>query len=190
MKKKEWVYREILYRVFEKDMHFFSQRSVKDACMISAGMVNKALEPLEQMNAIEKKPMGFHVINPKKILLYWASIRNLKRDIVFQTRVEMPVHEIEKLMPQVKFTAFSGFKFAFRYVPSDYSEVLVYGNSELIKQRFGEKEGIPNIIVLKSDMHLEKFKQTPLAQIFVDLWNLEKWYAEDFIKSLEKELKI
>lgn len=190
MKKKEWVYRELLYRYFEQKENFLSQSSLSDSCGVSQGMVSKALEPLESMNAIEKKPMGFAVINAKKILLYWASTRNLEKDVVFRTRVEKPVGEIEKEMPRVIFTAYSAFKFRFGSVPSDYSEVVVYGEKERIKERFGEGKGVPNVIVLKTDSHLEKFRDVPLAQVFVDLWNLDKWYAEDFLRALEKRMGI
>jgi hypothetical protein len=187
MLKKEWVYREILYRKLEGGENFFKQKRISGQCGISIGNVNKSLEPLERMNCIEKKPMGFVVINPKKILLYWASIRNLERDIIYQTHVNKPVEEIEKELPPVLFTAYSGYKFRFKTIPSDYSEVLVYGEPEKIQGRFKKTQRKPNLIVLKPDKHLLKFKQVPIAQIWVDLWNLNTWYANEFVKSLEKK---
>jgi len=186
MKKNEWVYREILYRVIEKGERFFTQKALSGRCGVSIGNVNKSLSPLEKMNAIEKKPRGFIVINWKKLLLYWASNRNLERDIVYQTRVGKSVNEIEKGIPPAMFTAYSGYKFAFRTVPADYSEVVVYGDATEIRERFPERKGVPNLIVLKTDPHMEKFKRVPLAQIYVDLWNLGTWYAEDFIKELDR----
>jgi DNA-binding transcriptional regulator YhcF (GntR family) len=190
MKKKEWVYRELLYRHLERKERFFSQLSIGRACGVSQGMVNKALEPLERMNAIEKKSQGFAVVNAKKALLYWASIRNLERDIVFRTRAEKPVAEIEKEMPKVMFTAYSAYKFRSGTAPSDYSEVVVYGDGETVRERFGSHSGVPNIIVLKPDPHLARFEAAPLVQVFADLWNLDKWYAEDFIRPLERRLGI
>ncbi|MBO3769904.1 MAG: replication/maintenance protein RepL, partial [Candidatus Brockarchaeota archaeon] len=86
--KKERVYREILYGVLERKNQFFKQLELKEACKLSLSTVNYALKPLEQMNAIEKKRFGFSVLDPKKILLYWASIRRLERDIVYQTYVD------------------------------------------------------------------------------------------------------
>jgi hypothetical protein len=187
-KKMEWVYREILFQVLERKQGFLSQSSISKRCGVSIGNVNKSLKPLESMNCIEKKPRGFRVLNPKKILLYWASIRNLQRDILYQTRTEKPVEEIEKEMPTMLFTAYSGFKFRFRRIPAEYSEILIYSKKEKIMERFPQKKGIPNIIVLKSDIHLKIFRQIPIGQLFADLWNLNTWYANDFIIDLEKRI--
>jgi hypothetical protein len=189
MKKNEWIYREILYRVIEKGERFFTQKALSERCGVSIGNVNKSLSVLEKMNAIEKKPRGFSVINWRKILLYWASNRNLENDIVYKTRADGRVDGIERNLPQAVFTAYSGYKFAFRTVPADYSEVIVYGNEGSIRERFPERKGIPNLIVLKTDPHMEKFKRVPLAQIYVDLWNMGTWYAEDFIRELDKKLE-
>lgn len=185
-KKMEWVYREILFQALEKRQAFLSQSAVSKACSVSIGNVNKAIEPLESMNCIEKKPRGFRVINPRKILLYWASIRDLQRDIIYQTRAEGPVEEIENEMPPALFTAYSGFRFRFGEIPADYSEVLVYSETEGIRERFPPGKGIPNIIVLRPDAHLKGFRQAPLGQLFADLWNLNTWYANDFVRALEE----
>ena len=189
MKKKEWVYREILYGIMEKGDTFFTQKSISEKCKVSIGNVNKAVYPLEKMNAIEKKTRGFSVISCRKILLYWASIRKLEKDIIYQTMAGRSAIEIEKALPQVMFTAYSGYKLAFKAVPADYSEVVVYGDEKKIKERFRKKEGKPNLIVLKTDPHLKKFRRVPLAQIYVDLWNLGTWYAEDFLKELDKRME-
>lgn len=188
MKKSEWVYREILFRNLEKGERFFKQSSLASVCGTSTGNVHEALKPLERMNCIEKKPMGFAVINPKKILLYWASIRNLERDIIYQTHVKEGINEIEKEMPPVLFTAYSGYKLTFKSTPSDYSEVIVYGEREGIEERFPRYPGKSNIIVLRGDPHLEAFRQAPAAQIFVDLWNLNTWYSDEFVKALDKRI--
>lgn len=188
MLKKEWIYREILYQVLEKKNNFIKQNYLSKRCGVSIGNVHKSIRPLENMNAIEKKPQGFLVINPKKILLFWASMRNLRKDVIYETRIEKPVEEIEKNLPSVLFTAYSGYKFIFDSTPSDYSEVLVYGNIKEIKERFPIRRGKPNLVVLKTDSHLKKFKAVPLGQLFVDLWNLNMWYAEEFLRALEKKI--
>lgn len=188
MKKKEWIYREITYQVLENKTNFITQKFLSDKCGISIGNVNHSIKPLESMNAIEKKPRGFRVIDIKKILFYWASIRNLDKDIVYKVFVDDSVINIEKSMPPVVFTAYSGFKFKFGSVPSDYSEVLVYGDKKEIASRFPQREGRYNLIVLKPDRHLMKFEQAPLSQLFVDLWNLNTWYAQEFLKALDVKI--
>jgi DNA-binding transcriptional regulator YhcF (GntR family) len=125
MKKNEWVYREILHGFIENGERFFTQRALSVRCGVSIGNVNKCLSPLEKMNAIEKKPKGFIAINWKKLLLYWASSRNLEKDVTYSTRVDMGVDEIERSLPKVMFTAYSGYKLVFKTVPADYSEVVV-----------------------------------------------------------------
>jgi len=188
MKKTEIVYREVLYQVLENKNNFVTQSFLSKRCKVSIGNVYHALQPLVNMNAIEKKPRGFRIIDPKKILLYWSSTRNLKSDIIYQTFSSKPIIEIEKSMPPVLFTAYSGYKFIFKSVPTDYSEIFVYGKKEEMISRFPEKENKPNIIVLKPDEHLMSFKKIPLAQLFVDLWNINTWYARDFLKVLEEKI--
>lgn len=188
MFKKEWVYREILYQSLEKKTNFLTQSFLSEKCEVSLGNVNHALAVLVSMGAIEKKPRGFQVINSKKILLYWASIRNLDKDIIYRTTSNKSIMEIEKEMPQVAFTAYSGFKFKFGSIPSDYSEVFVYGDKEKVKERFPKKEGRPKIILLELDDHLKKFRQIPIAQLFVDLWNINSWYSQEFLRELEMKI--
>lgn len=188
--KLERVYREILYSIFDlKKKEIFKQKYLSKECNLSISTVNYALKPLEKMNAIQKLQFGFRAVNPKKILLYWASIRNLSKDIVYETFVDEKVEKIESLIPaRSVFTAYSAFKLHYKQIPSEYTEVVVYGNKEDFETRFGKenKKLKPNIVVLKLDEHLLKFKITPLAQIYVDLWNLGTWYAEEFRKKLEE----
>lgn len=186
--KKERVYREILYGVLEERRRVFKQLELSKACRLSLSTVNYALKPLESMNAIEKRRSGFNVLDPKKVLLYWASIRRLGKSIVYQTYLDKPVEEIEsEIPPRSVFTAYSAFKLRFNRVPSDYGEVVVYGVKEDFEKRFGKEDSRfnPNLMVLNLDDHLTKFKVVPMSQIFVDLWNLRSWYARDFLKEME-----
>jgi len=188
--KNEQIYREILYNVFELKKNFLTQSYISKKCNISIGNVNYSLKALEQINAIEKKARGFRVINPKKIMLYWASKRKLKP--LYETHTDLIIAEIEKAMPQgVIFTAYSAYKFLFKSVPADYGEVFVYANikeAEEIKMRFPEREGKPNIFVLEKDANLAVFKQVSLAQLYVDLWNINTWYSQDFLNALSQKI--
>lgn len=188
MKKIERIYREVLFQAFEKGNRELTQKALSERCEVSIGNVHYALEPLENMNAIEKKTKKFLVLDPKKILLYWASLRNLQTDIMYETRSEKSVREIENEMPPCLFTAYSGYKFKWGEPPAGYSEVYVYADIQKIEDRFPPQKGRSNIFVLKLDEHLEKFKETPLSQIYTDLWNLPSWYAQEFIKSMEEKI--
>ena len=188
--KYESVYREILYRIIDKGYtELFTQKELSKVCSLSISTVYHAIKPLSTMNLIQKHPMGFKVIDPWKLLLYWSSIRNLEKETVLSCRVEMPVEEIESCLPNKTVpTAYTGFKLRYGEPPADYSEVVVYGNPETLKRRYKcIRETIrPNLIVLKPDAHINKFKVAPTCQIFADLWNLNTWYANEHLKRLEE----
>lgn len=189
MRKKERVYREILYQALEKEERKLTQKNLSNRCEVAIGTVNYALSPLEDMNAIEKRQRSFLAIDPKKILLYWASHRKIKRDIVYSTYFDGTVREIEQQLPNCLLTSYSGHKFRFGEPPAGYSEVWVYGEEQEIRDRFPQKKGNGNLFVLESDKHLEKFSEVPLGQLYVDLWNMDTWYASEYIKKLDEKLK-
>ena len=189
MKKAELVYRELLYQVIEKKNRTLTQAGLARTLNVSLSTVNSAIKKLESLGAVNIKPRAFKVIDVKKVLYFWASTRNLQKDIIYETRIEKPVKEIEKLMPDtVIFGAYTAHKFLFKDVPADYSEVYVYGD-ESLKERFKEFKGTPNFFVLKKDEQIEKYgKTTTIANTFVDLWNLKEWYSKEFIKAMEERL--
>ncbi|MDI6642454.1 MAG: winged helix-turn-helix domain-containing protein [Candidatus Hodarchaeaceae archaeon] len=177
MKKGERVLREILYRFHERNERFMSQKALAEACGLSLGTVNPIVRRLEQLGAIEKKPLGFRVSDVTRILLYWASKRNLAKDIVYSTSTSLSAANIEKDLPQGSvMTAYSGFNARFGEVPIDYQEVYVYADPAELKRRFPRARGrLNNLIVLKPDEHLIRLSEggiAPLAQIYVDLWQL------------------
>ena len=189
MRQTEIVYREILYQSIENKNKTLTQADLARTLNVSLSTVNAAIKRLEEIGSVEVRLRNFSVLDIKKILYYWASIRNLQRDIVYSTRVEKPVVEIEKLMPNdVIFGAYSAYKFLFKDVPADYSEVYIYGEENL-RERFPENKGVPNLFVLKKDHQIEKYgKKSTIASTFVDLWNLKEWYAKEFIKAMEEIL--
>ncbi len=187
MLKKEIIYRELLYQLLEKSSNKFTQLGLSKKFSFSLSTINNALSPLREMNAIEVNLKNFRIIDAKKLLYYWASIRNIKKDIVFQTRVNSSVQEIEASMPDdITYAAYSAYKFRFKDVPADYSEVYVYGDDP---QRFPKNSSIPNLFVLKKDLFIEMYGKTAtLAALFVDLWNQKEWYAKDFLNAVEAKI--
>lgn len=187
MKRIEEVYREILFQSMEKKNNSMTQSYIANALSMSLSIVNLALKPLKRMNAIKINQRSLDIIDKKKILYYWASIRNIEKDIIYQTRVDKPVRKIEAEMPaDVIYAAYSAYKFKFKDVPADYSEVYVYSDDILeIEKRFPENKKTPNLFILKKDKNMDK---ATIAQIFVDLWNLKEWYAKDFLKAMEAKL--
>jgi len=187
MKRIEEVYREMLFQSIEKKNSSLTQSYLAKALNVSLSVVNLALKPLRNMNAVKIKQRSFDVIDKRKILYYWASIRNLEKDIIYKTRAEKPVKQIESEMPAgIIYAAYSAYKFKFKDVPADYSEVYAYSeDAEEIEKRFPKNNKIPNLFVLKKGRNM---KEMTAAQIFVDLWNLKEWYAKDFLMAMEARL--
>ena len=187
MKRVEEVYREILFKSIEKKRNNLTQSYLANALNMSLSVVNLALNSLKKMNAIRINQRSFDVIDKRKILYYWASIRNVDKDIIYKARVDKPVMKIESEMSaDVVYGMYSAYKFKFKDVPADYSEVYVYSdNIEEIEKRFPKNNKNPNLFVLKKDRNM---KEITLANIFVDLWNIKEWYAKDFLKAMEARI--
>lgn len=193
MKKIEQVYREVLYQAMEKREKRMTQLELSRTLGMSLSIVNLALKKLARVGAVRIEKMSFAVFDVWKILYLWASVRNIEKDIIYRARVEMPVREIERAMPDVAYAAYSAYKLKFRDVPADYSEVYMYAAEDdigEIKKRIKRITGIPNLFILKKDSNLERYGKTgTLGQLFVDLWNMREWYASEFLKEMERRLK-
>lgn len=194
MKKINRVLREILYRVYEQNESFMSQKSLAQACELSMDTVNRVVTKLNQFHTIKKKPLGFRVVDPKKVLTYWACTRNLARDISYSTYSPDSVPKIEDKMPRdTVFTAFSGYRLRFGKIPTHYEEAFVYANPEEVRRRFPESPAErKNVFVLGPDPHLAQTSKdgaAPLAQIYVDLWQLGGDPADRFLLELETKLR-
>ncbi len=194
MKKVDRVLREILYRVYERNEFFMSQKALARACGLSMDTVNRLVAKLNQFRSIEKKPLGFRVTEPEKVLAYWAATRNLTRDIAYSTYSPNSVSEIEgEMLPGSVFTMFSGYKLKFNETPTYYEEIYVYADSDEVRRKFPEsKAERRNLFVLRQDPHLERTSKNgaaTLAQLYVDLWQLGGSPADRFILELEKRLE-
>lgn len=194
MKRVERVYCELLEKIIQDHINKTTQKQLSQDCDVSIGTVNYALKPLNQMGIIEKRQRSFKIINPKKLLLYWASMRNLTSEIIYITFSKENTRKIELMMPPCLFTAYSGYKHKFNEAPTDYGEIYAYSDPELIKKRFPPtKSHLHNIFILRRDTYLEKRSEkgiAPLSLIYADLWNLNTWYANEFLKELEKKLRL
>ncbi len=196
MKKQEAIYREILYNAIEKKEFRLTQLELSKKLSISLSTVNLAIKKLNSIGAVKITQRSFNVLDIKKILYFWASIRNLDKDIILKIRVEEPVREIERDMPDIIFTGYTAYKHRFKDVPADYSEVYLYADQielEILKKRFFKytsKIKNPNLFVLKKDNLLNIYKEIPISQVFVDLWNLKEWYAKEFINEVEKKFGV
>lgn len=195
MTKKETIWRHILVQATQakaKKQRLFTQKAVAGKFHFSTSTVFNALKAPRKMGAIEVTGRYFRLRDFEKLLLLWATQRNLEKDIVYKTSVNAPPRDIEGSMPPgVIFAGWSAYRLSYKDAPADYDTIYVYSSSlTAIKKRFPPKKGFPNLVILKPDPDLVSFGQTtPDAQTFVDLWNMKQWYAKDYLTALKKKLK-
>lgn len=195
MLKKELIWREILFKCFTEGVLTFTQKELAKKLKVSLSTVNNALALPRRAGAIVVTGRNFQIKDKEKFLLLWASHRRLGKEIVYQTRVNTSVRDIEGLMPPgAIFGAYSAFVRKYHDSPADYDAVYVYTDAKLlpeIKRRFPFAKGTVNLTVLRADPALKIYGGlTPDVQTFVDLWNLPQWYAKDFLKDLKVKLNL
>lgn len=193
MKKIELIWREILTTALENEQTSFSQKELARKFGLSTSTVFHALKKPRNIGAIKVGGRGFELLDFEKLLFFWATERNFKKDIIYQTYSNLPVMEIEGLMSgDVIPAAYTAYRFLFNEAPADYDKVYFYSqNVQAVKQRFPKvKKNEPNIFILKPDSYLSTYKPfPPLPQIFVDLWNLDQWYAKEYQNGLLEKIR-
>lgn len=193
MNKKQVIWRELLHQALEKKRIKWTQKELAQKYKVSLSTVFNALKALRKSNIVQVGGRGFKVRDVEKFLYLWATLRNPKKDIIFQTNISQPASKIEEnMIPGIIFAAFSAYHKRYQEVPADYDKVYIYASPKQlgqIKKRFPLKEGYPNLIVLEADPWLKNFGNlTPDCQTFVDLWNLPEWYAKDFVEALKQKI--
>lgn len=194
MKKTNYILREILYRVYEERKPFMSQKSLAESCGLSTETVNRLVGKLHRFRSIEKKPQGFRVVDSRKVLQYWSATRDLHSDIQWTTYSADSTEEIESRLPKGSvLTAYSGYNRKFSDAPSPYDKVYVYAPPDEARRTFPEPKAVErNLIVLRPDDHLERVSgdgSAPLAQLYVDLWQIGTKTADRYRLELEGKLE-
>lgn len=193
MNKKEIIWREILHQTIENKKIEFTQKELAQKYGYSLSTIFNALKIPQRSGAIKKSGRGFKIEDKEKFLYLWATMRNLGKDIIYQTNVSESSREIEAEMPPgIIFGCFSAYLKKYGSPPADYDKVYVYADGktlEELKIRFPKKDGYANLTVLSADPILSSLgKITPDVQTFVDLWNLPEWYAKDFLNVLKEKI--
>lgn len=191
MKKIEIIWRELLFQAIENKLRQFQQKKLAEQLGVSTSTIFQALKAPRAMGAVRVTGRFFILEDPEKLLYHWASVRNLKKEILFAGSVRLPVLEIEGLMPpDIIFACYSAARYILKEVPADYDTVYVYSETaDSLRERFSFTKGRANMVILKQDPLLGSYGQrTTLAQTFVDLWNLSDWQAKEFTKALKEEI--
>ncbi|MCD6149597.1 hypothetical protein J7J13_02310 [bacterium] len=193
MSKKELIWREIIFQAIEKKKLEFTQKGLAEKFGFSLSTVFNALKIPRQSGAIKVTGRNFSVVDAEKFLYIWATQRNMRKEIIYETNVSENVQKIEGQMPDgIIFGGYSAYVMRYKDAPADYAKIYVYAGREKleeIKKRFPKKQGEPNFFILESDPRLENFGGiAPDIQLFVDFWNMEDWYAKDFLNALKNKL--
>lgn len=187
MLKIEYIWRELLFRAIEEHNPSFTITGLSQKFNLSTSVVSHALGPLRELNIVVIGKTRSKVTDVERFLLFWATRRNMKKDVIYQTFSSLPVMEIEaSLPPDVYPTCYTAYRLYYDNPPADYQKVYCYAkNTDEVKKRFPEiHKHDGNIFILDQDPYLSLYKTTPMAQIFVDLWNMTDWYSKEFSESL------
>jgi len=192
MRKIDRVYREVLHRHYTNGTRFFNQKEIAQTCGLSLGTVNPVITKLEQIGAVERKPLGFRLIDPRRLLIYWAATRDLSKDVIYSTFSPFKLTQIEQVLAQRGvLTAYSAYKRIMRRMPVDYSQVFAYASTAAVERAFRPSARRKhNIIILAPDEHLLRLSSNgcaPLVQVYVDLWQLGA-PASRLVEELDREI--
>lgn len=193
MKKIETIWNYLLWTAIEKKEFKHTQKALAINFNYSLSTVNSAVKQLALIGAVDVHGKFFIVKDPKKILLFWATHRNIQKNIIYETFIDAQVMEIEGLIPpEAIFGGYTAVKYILGEPPADYSKVYFYINEEKISEvikRFPKLAGNSNVIVLKAYPKQSEYGNfTNIAQTFVDIWNMNDWYAKDYLNELERKI--
>jgi hypothetical protein len=192
MLKIEYIWRELLFQAIERKNPEFTITDLANKFHLSTSMVSHAILPLRELSMVEVGKLKSRVVDTEKLLYFWATRKNINKDIIYKTYINLSVFKRENAMPAIVFpTAYSACRLYYRDLPSDYENIYFYANDSIeIKKRFPEySKKNPNIFIIQQDPYLKIYKKTPIAQIFSDLWNLPEWYAKEFSNSILQKIK-
>ncbi|PIV38286.1 hypothetical protein COS31_00205 [Candidatus Roizmanbacteria bacterium CG02_land_8_20_14_3_00_36_15] len=194
MLKIEYIWRELLYRSIEESRPDFTITELSKIFNLSTSVVSHALKPLKELGIVKINKKNSKILDAERLLFFWATRRNLKKELIYSTYNPLPVQEREASMPsKVIPTAYSAFRMYFGNPPADYENIYFYAkNLSEVEKRFpkSSKKNQDNLFILKPDPFLKKrYKRIPLAQIFVDLWNLPEWYDKEFSDAILLKIK-
>jgi len=189
--KTEMVWRHLLVRALDEDRRRSSITELSRELGLATTTIHKALERPRSIGAVLGSASGLRVLDPKRLLMLWAAIRDLTGDIVYSTRVRNSAAEIEGHIPPSAIpTAFTAFvRHEGRNLVADYDQVVIYGNGPELRRKFPAARGEANLLVLEPDPLLQRYGAVvPRCQVYVDLFNLPGWQAQRFLNALERDL--
>lgn len=191
LSRVEIVWRHLLVAALDEDNRRTSLSELSRQLGLPASTIHQALERPRAIGAIRGGHGGLRVLDPRRLQLLWAARRDLAGDIVYTTRVHLPIRDIEARLPTAAIpTAYTAFvRHLGVNLVADYDQVVVYGSGDDLRRRFPVRKGQPNLIVLEPDPLLSRYGSVaPRCQVYADLFNLPSWQAPRFLQALDREL--
>src|SRR5258708_15011786 len=189
--RTEMVWRHLLVAALDLGIRRSSLTDLRIELDLPVSTIHKALERPRAIGAVRGSASGLRVLDPKRLQLMWAAVRNLSADIVYATRVPMAVSEIEARLPVSAIpTAYTAFvHHQGRNLVADYEQVVAYADGNEGLRRFPHPLGQPNLLLLEPDPLLPRYgKLAPRCQVYAALFNLPPWQAQRFLEALDREL--
>lgn len=194
MTKTEQVWRHLLVASLERGLgRHKSVSALARELDLGITTVHRALQRPVEMGIVRvRSGRGLRVIDSYRLLFLWAGHRNLRADVVSERRVALPATEVELLLPSAHFVL-GGFGAVVAHQGGNfiagYDRVLCYGDPADLPTAVSEiPAGETTVMILQPDPLLHRYGQvTPLAQAFVDLFNLPGWPAARFVSTLTSE---
>jgi len=135
MKKIETIWHHLLNIALTKKEFKHTQKDLALKFGYSLSTVNHALAIPAQIGAVRKSSKFFLLSDFWKLLYFWASLRNLEKDIIYQTRIEATINELEGLIPsQAIYAGYSAANRMLKEPPADYSKVYFYADKEKLNE--------------------------------------------------------
>lgn len=191
LNRTEIVWRHLLVGAFDQGIRRSSLTQLSAELELPMSTIHKALERPRAIGAVRGGARGLRVLDPKRLLLIWAALRDLNGDIAYATKVPMAVGEIEARLPISAIpTAYTAFvQHEGRNLVADYEQVVVYADANEVRRRFPRRRGEANLLVLEPDPLLSRYgRVAPGCQVYADLFNLPTWQAQRFLEALDHKL--
>lgn len=191
MSRTEMVWRHLLVAALDEENRRTSLTELARELNLPASTVHRALERPRSIGVVRGSAAGLRVLDPRRLQLLWAGVRDLSRDCVYATRVSRSISEIESRLPPASIpTAFTAFVHREgRNVVADYDQVVVYGDGAELRRLYPPARGQSNLLVLEPDPLLHRYGQVaPRCQVYADLFNLPGWQAQRFLEALDHKL--
>src|SRR5712691_10356389 len=138
LSRTEAVWRHLLVGAFDRGIRRSSLTQLSAELDLPVSTIHKALERPRAIGAVRGSASGLRVLDPKRLQLLWAALRDLNGDIVYATKVPMTVNEIEARLPISAIpTAYTAFvQHEGRNLVADYEQVIVYAEANEVRRRF------------------------------------------------------